>query len=251
MSGSAERLAGKRCLITGGSRNVGRAIGIAMAKAGARVAFTYSTNDEDAEEARTLIAAAGSGDVLVAKGSVSDAAHVDATLGQVVAAWGGLDVLVNNAGITQILPIALVEEADWDRVMGVNVKGAYLYSRAALRPMIRARAGHILNIGAFGEGRVVHAPVHYAASKAALAGFTDALARDVGRYGILVNLLSPGILDVGLGQTSPQTRLAEYLEQNPAGRFGTVDEIAAAAVWLVSSRNTFMTGVHLGIDGGV
>jgi NAD(P)-dependent dehydrogenase (short-subunit alcohol dehydrogenase family) len=250
-----------RCLVTGGSRNLGRAICVALARAGARVAFTYSTNDADAEAARAAIAEgakrrppyndpAAPGDTLVYKGSVADAAHADATVRAIVAAWGGLDVLVNNAAITQILPVALVEEDDWDRVMSVNVKGAYLFTRAALRPMIKARAGRILNIGAFGEGRVVHAPVHYAASKAALAGFTDALARDVGRYGILVNLLSPGLLDVGLGRVAPEARLAEYLEQNPAGRFGTVEEIAEMAVWLVGPRNTFMTGVHLPVDGG-
>jgi 3-oxoacyl-[acyl-carrier protein] reductase len=239
-------LENKRCLITGGSRNLGRAIGIAMARAGARVAFTYSTNDADAEQARALIGP----DTLAFRGSVDDGAHAKATVAAVVAAWGGLDVLVNNAGITQILPMALIEEADWDRVMSVNVKGAYLFTRAALRPMIKARAGCILNIGAFGEGRVIHAPVHYAASKAALAGFTDALARDVGRYGILVNMLSPGLLEAGIGQSAPAARLSEYIEQSPARRFGSVDEIAEMAVWLVSGRNSFMTGVHVPVDGG-
>jgi len=249
MPAHPDRLAGKRVLVTGGSRNLGRAIAVACTRAGARVAFTYSMNDDDAASAAAAVKEAG-GDPLVFKGSVADAAHVDATVRAVVAAWGGLDVLVNNAGITQILPIALVEEADWDHVMSVNVKGAYLFARAALRPMIKARAGHILNIGAFGEGRVVHSPVHYAASKAALAGFTDALARDVGRYGILVNLVQPGLLATGLGQGSPQARLEEYLEQNPAQRFGTVEEVADVVVWLVSGANTFMTGVRVPVDGG-
>jgi NAD(P)-dependent dehydrogenase (short-subunit alcohol dehydrogenase family) len=243
-------LAGKRCLVTGGSRNLGRAIAIALARAGARVAFTFSTNDADAEEAKVAIASAGGGEVLVFRGSVTDAVHANDTVRAVVAAWGGVDVLVNNAGITQMLPIALLEEDDWDRVMAVNVKGAYLFARAALRPMIKARSGHILNVGAFGEGRVVHAPVHYAASKAALGGFTDALARDVGRYGILVNLISPGLLEAGIGQTVPPARLTEYVQHNPAGRLGALDEVAAMAVWLVSGLNTFMTGVHVPVDGG-
>jgi NAD(P)-dependent dehydrogenase (short-subunit alcohol dehydrogenase family) len=182
---------------------------------------------------------------------VTDAAHAEAAVAAVLAAWGGLDVLVNNAGITQVLPIALVEEADWDRVMDVNVKGAYLMTRAALRPMIRQRAGRILNVGAFGQGRVLPSPVHYAASKGALAGFTEALAHNVARYQILVNLLEPGILEAGVGRSAPQTRLADYLEQQPARRFGTAEEVARAAVWLVSDENTFVTGARVPIDGGI
>ncbi len=251
MSYRADRLAGKRCLITGGSRNLGAAIGVAVARAGGSVAFTYSTSDEDAATAKQRIETAGGREALVFKGSVADRAHADATVKAVVAAWGGLDILINNAGITQILPIALLEEGDWDLVMDVNVKGAYLFSRAALRPMIRAKAGRILSIGSFGDGRVVHGAVHYAASKAALGGFTEALARDVGRYGILVNLLQPGLLAEGLGQSAPETRLAEYLEQHPAGRFGTLDEIAEAAVWLVSDDNSYLTGARVPVDGGV
>jgi NAD(P)-dependent dehydrogenase (short-subunit alcohol dehydrogenase family) len=245
------RLAGKRCLVTGGSRNLGRAFCTTFAAEGARVAFTFHQREADAEETRRLVVAAGAGAPLVFQGSVTDRAHADATVAAVVEAWGGLDVLVNNAAMTQVLPVALVEEDDWDRVMAVNVKGAYLFSRAALRPMIRQKQGRILNVGAFGEGRVVPAPVHYAASKAALAGFTDALARDVGRYRILVNLLQPGLLESGLGRAVPASRLSEYLEENPSGRLGTVAEVAAAAVWLVSDENTFVTGAHVPIDGGI
>ena len=122
-----------------------------------------------------------------------------------MASWGGIDVLVNNAGINQVLPIALLEEADWDAVMDVNVKGAYLFSRAALKPMIRARRGHILNIGSFASERMIEAPVHYAAAKSALRGFTEALAREVGRYNIQVNLLAPGLLDAGLSRCCRST----------------------------------------------
>ncbi|MCA9537418.1 MAG: SDR family oxidoreductase, partial [Myxococcales bacterium] len=168
-----------------------------------------------------------------------------------VAAWGGLDVLVNNAGVTQILPIALLEEADWDRVMAVNVKGPYLFARAALKPMIRARGGHILNIGNFASERIIEAPVHYAASKSALRGFTEALAREVGRYGVAVNLLAPGLLDRGLSQMLPQHRLDEYLRQCPAGELVDADAVAKMAVWLVSTENSFITGAKIVVDGGL
>jgi NAD(P)-dependent dehydrogenase (short-subunit alcohol dehydrogenase family) len=248
---SDDRLAGRRCLITGGSRGLGRALGIAFARAGAKVAFTYSTHDDDAEEAQGLIAEAGGAPPLVFKGSVDDAAHVKTTINAIRAAWGGLDVLVNNAGVTQILPIALLEERDWDRVMSVNVKGTYLFSRAALKSMIKARSGHILNIGNFASERIIEAPVHYAASKSALRGFTEALAREVGRYGVAVNLVAPGLLDVGLSQMLPQHRLAEYTDQCPAGRMAKVDEIAEMITFLVSAENTFMTGAKIVIDGGL
>jgi 3-oxoacyl-[acyl-carrier protein] reductase len=241
---------GKRCWVTGGSRGLGLAICRQLARAGAKVAFTYSRSAEDAAEARAGLERLGA-EVLVYQGSVADAAHVQATAADIVAKWGGIDVLVNNAGVTQILPIAFVEEADWDAVMDVNVKGVYLCSRAALKPMIRARAGHILTIGSFGSGRVIDAPVHYAASKSALHGFTEALAKEVGRYGIKVNLLAPGLLDVGFSRALPQHRIDEYLGQSALGRLGTVEETARLAAFLVSADNSFMTGAKVFADGGV
>jgi NAD(P)-dependent dehydrogenase (short-subunit alcohol dehydrogenase family) len=252
VAAGAIRLDGRRCLVTGGSRGLGLAIGEALARAGARVAFTFCRSRDDAEEARARIAAAAGGTgPLVFQGSVADAAHVQQTVAAVVAAWGGVDVLVNNAGTTQILPIALLEESDWDAVMDVNVKGAYLFSRAVLKPMIRARAGHILSIGSFASERVVEAPVHYAAAKSALRGFTEALAREVGRYNIKVNLLAPGLFDAGLSRSLPQHRLNEYLGQSALGRLGTVDEMAHLALFLVSDQNSFMTGAKIVADGGL
>ena len=241
---------GKRCWVTGGSRGLGLAICRELARAGAKVAFTWSKSAEDAAEARAGLELLGA-EVLDYQGSVADAAHVQKTAGDIVAKWGGIDVLVNNAGVTQILPIALVEEADWDAVMDVNVKGAYLCSRAALKPMIRARSGHILNIGSFGSERVIDAPVHYAAAKSALRGFTEALAREVGRYGIKVNLLAPGLLDAGFSRALPQHRIDEYLGQSGLARLGTVAEMARLAAFLVSADNSFMTGAKIVADGGV
>jgi NAD(P)-dependent dehydrogenase (short-subunit alcohol dehydrogenase family) len=243
-------LEGKRCLVTGGSRGLGRAICVAFARAGARVAFTWSRNDADAEEARALIAEAGAAPLLF-KGSVADAAHVDRTVKELSAAWGGIDVLVNNAGVNQILPIALLDESDWDMVMAVNVKGVYLFTRAVLRLMIKAKRGHVLTVGSFASERVIESPVHYAASKSAVRGFSEALAREVGRHGILVNVLSPGLLDVGLSTILPQHRLQEYLDQCPLGRVATADEVARVAVFLVSDDNTFITAAKVTLDGGL
>jgi NAD(P)-dependent dehydrogenase (short-subunit alcohol dehydrogenase family) len=247
------RLEGKRAIVTGATRGLGLAIATELAREGARVAITYSKNDGDAEEARKQIAAAAGGTApLVFKGTVADKAHADDVVAKASAAWGGVDILVNAAGVTRILPIALLEEADWDEVMSVNVKGVYLFSRAVLKPMIRAKqGGHILTIGSFASERVIEAPVHYAAAKSAVRGFTEALAREVGRYGILVNVLAPGLLDVGLGTLLPQHRLDEYKSQCALGRIGHADEIAKLAAFLVSDDNKLMTGAKLAADGGV
>jgi NAD(P)-dependent dehydrogenase (short-subunit alcohol dehydrogenase family) len=244
------RLLGKRCLITGGSRGLGRAIAEAFATAGAKVAFTFRSDTGDAEAARASLVGLGC-EPLVFQGSVADAAHVKDTVAAIVRAWGGIDVLVNNAGITQILPIALLEEADFDAVMAVNVKGPYLMSRAVLRSMIRARRGHILNIGSFASERVIEAPVHYAAAKSALRGMTEALAREVGRYNIQVNLLSPGLLDCGLARMLPKHRVTEYLVHGSLGRLGTAREIAELATFLVSDDNSFMAAAKIVADGGL
>lgn len=240
-------LSGKRCLITGGSRGLGRAIATTFAEHGARVAFTYASDDDDARETASAI----EGEVLTFKGSVTDGAHVRDVVASLRRAWEGIDVLVNSAGITQVLPISLLEEEDWDLVMNVNVKGPYLFSRAVLRDMIKARSGHILNIGNFASERVIEAPIHYAASKSALRGMTEALAREVGRYGIAVNLLAPGMLTEGMSQGLPMHRQKEYIDQCPAGRLGDPREIAELAAFMVSDRNTFMSGAKVVADGGL
>ena len=250
VSVTERRLDGRRCLVTGGSRGLGRAIGEAFAGEGARVAFTYQTDDRDAESAREAITAAGQ-EPRVFKGSVADAAHVRRTVAELTAAWGGVDVLVNNAGITQVLPIALIDEEDWDEVMAVNVKGAFLYSRAVLKGMIRARFGRIITVGNFASERVVDAPVHYAASKSALRGFTEALAREVDRDAVTCNLLAPGLLTEGLATMLPSHRLDDYLAQCPAGRLGTPAELAEVAVFLASDDASLVTAAKLACDGGL
>jgi NAD(P)-dependent dehydrogenase (short-subunit alcohol dehydrogenase family) len=241
---------GARCIVTGGTRGLGRAIALSLARRGARVAVTYSKNDDDAEETRALLRDA-SAEALLFKGTVASAAHAKEVVTGVVSAWGGVDVLVNNAGITQVLPVALVEEHDWDLVMDVNAKGPFLFSRAVLRHMIKAKRGRILMVGNFASERLIEAPVHYAASKSALRGLTEALAREVGRYGITVNLLAPGLLDCGLARMLPQHRLDEYTDQCALGRTATAAEVAEHAAFLVSDAASFVTGAKVAVDGGV
>ena len=247
---TTSRLAGKRCLITGGSRGLGRAMCEAFADAGAKIAFTYRTDTNDADAARESLRARGC-EPHVFQGDVANSAHVKDVVGTLVKEWGGIDVLVNNAGITQILPIALLEEADFDAVIATNVKGPYLFSRGVLRSMIRAKSGHILNIGSFASERVIEAPLHYAAAKSALRGMTESLAREVGRYNIKVNLLSPGLLDCGLARMLPKHRVQEYVSQASLGRLGTAREVAELATFLVSDENSFMAAAKIVADGGL
>ena len=233
-----------RVLITGGTRGIGRAIAAVFVARGARVAVTFERDAHAASVFREQHPGA-----LVFQGSVGDEAHVKAVVGELTEVWGGIDVLVNNAGRTRILPVALLEPADWDAMHHATARGTYLFSRGVLRSMIRARHGRILTLGNFAIERIVDTPVHYAAAKAAALGFTRSLAREVGRYGITVNCLSPGILQTGMGELLPQHRLQQYLDQCPAGRLGTAEEVAQTALFMLDTP--FMTGAHVVCAGGI
>jgi len=247
---ASERLRGARCLVTGGSRGLGRALCLGFARAGAQVAFTYQRRVDDAEETRQALARAGA-EARVFQGSVTDAGHAGRVVDDLIETWGGVDVLVNNAAVFRGHPTVLTDEEDWDEVMSVNVKGAYVFSRACLRPMLRAGAGHILNIGAFAVDRVSALPVVFAASKGALEAMTRAMAREVGRYGVRVNCLVPGLCDAGLGERLAAPRRDEYRQLAALGRLGDPDEVATFATWLVSPENAFMSGAVVTVDGGL
>ncbi len=244
------QLAGKRALITGASRGLGRAICRVFAEEGARVAFTYSRDVEGAATTVSEIESAGA-EARPYAVSVLDPAATESMLKHLETAWDGLDILVNNAGISQNLPLALLEEEDWDRVMDLNAKGSFLTARAVLRRMIRKKAGAVLNIGSLAGVRMLEAPVHYSASKAAVRGLTQGLAKEVARHGIRVNCLAPGLLEDGVGKNLPPYRLAEYLRHCALGRLGTLDEVARFAAFLVSDANSYMSGETILMDGGL
>src|SRR5207253_10060883 len=132
----------------------------------------------------------------------------------------------NNAGVGQVVPLALMEEEDWDRMMSVNVKGAFLVTQAVMRGMIRRRRGKILNVSSLAGVKMMEAPVHYCAAKAALKGFTEGLAKEIGRYGVTVNCIAPGILEEGVSVNVPPAKRDDYLRHCAVGRVGSLDEIA-------------------------
>lgn len=243
-------LEGRVALVTGGSRGLGRAICLALAREGADVAFNYSRNDADAAELLERIQGAGVRG-WASKTSVLDRVALQALARTLEQEAGQIDILVNNAGVGQVVPLALMEEEDWDRVMSVNVKGAFLTTQAVMRGMIKRRRGRVLNISSLAGIKMMEAPVHYAAAKAALKGFTEALAKEIGRYGITVNCLAPGILEEGVSSNLPESRLAEYLRHCALGRKGTFEECAEVVAFLVSDRNSYMNGATIVLDGGV
>jgi NAD(P)-dependent dehydrogenase (short-subunit alcohol dehydrogenase family) len=240
-------LAGKRILVTGGSRGLGRALCLALTAAGARVAFTWTRDEEGAAD---TLARCGP-EARSYRVSVLDVPGTEALVAELEQVWGGLDVLVNNTGVSQTYPVALLEEEDWDRIMDVNAKGAFLTARAVLPGMVRRKAGVILNIGSIAGARMLEAPVHYCASKAALKGMTQALAKELSRYNIRVLCLAPGLLDEGMGQNLPDSAVAEYIKHCALGRLGTLEEVARFAVFLVSDHNGYMSGETIIMDGGV
>ena len=243
-------LAGRLALVTGGSRGLGRAIAYALAKEGARVAFNFSQSDDDA--AVTLEELARHGPAWAHRVSVTDKAGITEMVRTIERdAEAPIDILINNAGIGQVVPLALMEEEDWDRMMDTHVKGAFIVTQAVLRGMVKAKHGRILNVSSLAGIKMMQAPVHYCTAKAALRGFTEALAKEIGRYGITVNCIAPGILEEGVGDHLPPDKRADYLRHCALRRVGRVDEIADLAAMLVSDRNSYMNGATVLVDGGV
>ncbi|MCP4396750.1 MAG: 3-oxoacyl-ACP reductase FabG [bacterium] len=243
-------LNGKNVLITGGSKGLGRSLCKTFAREGANIAFNYMTDEAGAAQTQKEAGAFGT-EVLALRASVADKTAVMEMVDRIGTQWSQIDILVNNAGITQMLPMALLEEEDWDAVMDINAKGTYLVSRTVLRGMIRRRCGKILNISSLAGMKAIEAPVHYASSKAAVKGFTEALAKEVARYNITVNAIAPGLLEGGVGDYLPPYRLKEYLRHCSLGRVGKFDEVSDVAAFMVSDLNSYMTGFVLIMDGGL
>jgi 3-oxoacyl-[acyl-carrier protein] reductase len=243
-------LDGRVALVTGGSRGLGRAICLTLAREGADVAFNFSRNEQDAAALLDSIQSLGVR-AWAFKTSVLDKAGLQKLARTLEQDPGHIDILVNNAGVGQVVPLALMEEEDWDRVMSVNVKGAFLTTQAVMRGMIRRRRGRILNVSSLAGVKMMEAPVHYSAAKAALKGFTEALAKEIGRYGITVNAIAPGVLEDGVSGNLPESRLADYLRHCALGRKGTFDECARVVAFLVSDQNSYMNGATIVLDGGV
>lgn len=243
-------LDGKTAFVTGGTGAIGSAIVRCLVCHGAQVAFSFHLRKNEARQLELEFADPGRCvkayelDVIDAAASMRLAQTMEQELGPV-------DILVNNAGTTQIMPFALIEEEDWDRVMDVNVKGTFLVTRAFVRSMIRRKTGAIVNLGSLAGMRVLEVPVHYAAAKAAVVGFTMALARELCRYHIRVNAVVPGMLTEGVSDLVPEKQRQDYIQHCTLGRAGKPEEVAELIAFLASDRAGYINAQAIHIDGGV
>ena len=241
---------GRVAIITGGGRGIGRAIAVRLAQEGANVAISYRSNDEAAEEAAQKVRGAGA-ECELFKGDVASPDDVQALFKGVSDAFGGVDILVNNAGITRDNLMMRMKEEEFDEVLRTNLKGTYLCTRAALRPMVRARWGRILNVSSV-VGLVGNAgQANYAASKAGIIGFTKSVAREVAQRGITVNVVAPGYVETELTGGLPDQVKDQILAQVPAGRFGEPEEIAEVVAFLAGEGAGYVTGQTIAVDGGM
>lgn len=232
-------------LITGGSGALGSALVRRFASNGCQVAFTWLSNEAGAS------AVAAETGALAVQADLTRAAEVAAMMATVLERLGHVDVLVNNAGHTQIMPFALIEEEDWDQVFAANLKSMFLVTREVARSMIARRQGVIVNVGSLAGHRLLEVPVHYAAAKAGVTGFTLALARELARYNIRVNEVVPGLLSGGVGRMVPEPELADYVSHCAAGRAGDPSEVADVVAFLASDQSRYVNAQSLFVDGGI
>lgn len=240
-------LTGQVALVTGASRGIGQGIARALAARGARVIGTATTDAGASAISESLGSHGGRGLRL----DVTDAAAIDAAIDALVKAEGGLQIVVNNAGITRDTLSMRMKDADWDAVIGTNLQGVFRVCRAATRPMMKQRYGRIVNItsvvGAMGNA----GQANYAAAKAGVAGMSRSLARELGSRGITVNCVAPGFIDTDMTRALSEQQTQALAAQIPLGRLGSVDDVAAAVAYLASPAAGYVTGVELQVNGGL
>ena len=243
-------LQAKVAVVTGGSRGIGRAIALELARQGCRVVVNYRSNAEAAQEVVACIQTLGS-EALAVQADVSLFDDAQALIQAALDAYGTIDILVNNAGITRDALLVRMSEDDWDAVINTNLKGAFNCVKAVQRTLLRKRSGRIINISSV-SGLVGNAgQANYAAAKAGLVGFTKSVARELGSRGITANAVAPGFVETDMTAVLSETIIEGALAQIPLQRLGQPEDVAAMVAYLASDQAGYITGQVICVDGGL
>ena len=243
-------LDGRVALITGSSRGIGAVIARRMAEAGARIALNYNASLDAATTVRDSIAADG-GDVMLIAGDVSDEGQTQQAVKAVLAQFGRIDILVNNAGIHRDRLLLRMSPADFDEVLQVNLRGAFLCTKYVMPHFVRQHYGRVINMSSVVGLSGNPGQANYAAAKAGLIGFTKAVAREVASRNVTVNAVAPGYIATGMVEALTEEQRNQILERIPMGRFGTSEDVAETILFLSSEGAGYLTGQVLTVDGGL
>ncbi len=243
-------LKGKVAIVTGGSRGIGRAVCVKLAALGADIAFSYAGNEAAAQETKAALEGLGV-KVLAMRADVSSGEAVDVFFAKVLEDFGKIDILVNNAGVTKDGLAMRMKEADFDRVVDTNLKGAFLCCKAAARPMMKQRSGRMINLASVVALRGNAGQANYCASKAGVIGLTKSLAKELGGRGITVNAIAPGLIETDMTAVLPAENKAAMLATIPLARAGRPEDVAEAAAFLAGDGAAYITGQVLRVDGGM
>ncbi len=243
-------LKGKNCLITGGSRGIGRSIAEYFSTLGANVAITYARSKDAADEVVEVLKKNGV-EAMSLQADAVDFEKAEEVINTVVSEWGSLDVVVNNAGITKDNLILRMNEEQWDAVINTNLKSVFNYSKAATKPMMRARGGSIINIGSVVGISGNAGQSNYAASKAGIIGFTKSFAKELASRNIRANVVAPGYIMTEMTGTLDEKVLESIKEETPLGRAGNPEEVASSVAFLASDLSSYITGETIRVDGGM
>jgi len=243
------RLDGKNALVTGGSRGIGRAIALQLARDGARVAFSYRTGEVEAQAVAKEITDLGK-EVLMLRADVSNPKEARGLVAKVLERWGRLDILVNNAGITRDKSVRKLSDEEWTEVINTNLNSVYYCSSAAIKSMCDQQYGRIINISSFVGQSGNFGQANYSASKAGIIAFTKTAALELGKYNVTMNAIAPGFTLTEMLAKVPENVQEQLKARIPLGRFGRPEEVAKAVAF-IAAEGDYITGQQININGGI